>query len=47
MKVEKTYIDMMTELHDAVESDIIPEDDKEEILDLIYELEELLEKYSA
>ena len=44
---ERTYIDMLDELHYAVTNDVIPEDDRNKVLDLIYELERVLEKYSA
>lgn len=46
-KYEKSYMDMMIELHNAIETDPIPKQDKDKILNLIYELETLIEPYSA
>ena len=44
--VELSYVDLLTGLHNDVENDIIPESEKADILNLIYQLEEKLWKYS-
>lgn len=45
---ERTYIDQLSELHESVQSDeIMPDYEKFYILDKIYELEAILEKYSG
>ena len=46
METEMSYVDLLSKLHQDVESDIIPDKEKEEILSLIYKLEEELWKYS-
>ena len=47
LREESSYIDLLTELHTKIEADIIPENEKEDILQYIERLEELLWKYSA
>jgi len=44
---ERTYIEMLDDLHYAVKHDVIPKKEQKEILNLIYQLEEKLEKYSG
>ena len=44
---EMSYVDILTKLHDDIEADIIPKSEKEEIMQLIYMLQEKLWKYSA
>ena len=43
---ELSYIDLLVKLNNDVESDIIPEKEKKEILNLISQLELKLWKYS-
>ena len=45
--MEMSYIDLLQKLRADVESDIIPQTEKANILILIYQLESLLWKYSA
>ena len=44
--MELSYIDLINNLVEDVKSDIIPESDKEEILETLYSLYDLLWKYS-
>ena len=44
--MELSYIDLIYKLVEDVKSDIIPESDKEEILETLYSLYDLLWKYS-
>ena len=44
---EMSYVDILIKLHDNIEADIIPQYEKEEIMQLIYTLQEKLWKYSA
>lgn len=46
-KTEQSYLDLLTKLKEDVKSDIIPMEEKAEILQSIYRLEVLLWKYSA
>jgi len=46
--LEKSYIDMLVELHEAIESDdCMPSKDKDDILRRIEVIEVKIEKYSA
>ena len=47
MEFEFTYLDHLIALQEDVSSDVIPEKEKIEILNLIAKLESKLEKYSA
>ena len=44
--MELSYIDLLNKLINDVQSDIIPEDNKKEILETIYALQDLLWQYS-
>ena len=45
---EMTYVDLLSKLHNDVESDVcMPKQEKEAILKLIFQLEEKLWNYSA
>ena len=44
--MEQSYMDLINQLVEDVKSDTIPEDDKEEILETIYSLYDLLWPYS-
>ena len=46
-KYERSYLDMLCELHDTVEADAIPQADKRLILDKIEEVEALIEPYTT
>lgn len=45
--MELTYVDLLTKLKEDVKYDNIPEEEKSEILKVIYSLEIMLWKYSA
>lgn len=45
--MEMSYLELLQKLQSDVESDCIPNEEKEIILTLIYSLEEQLWKYSA
>lgn len=45
--MEMSYLDLLNKLRTDVESDVIPQTEKANILILIYHLESLLWKYSA
>ena len=45
--MDNTYLNILLQLHDTVESDVIPVQDKEKIIKHIESLEQLLWKYSA
>lgn len=45
--MDNTYLNILLQLHDTVESDVIPNQDKEKIIKHIENLEQLLWKYSA
>lgn len=47
VEYERSYIDMLVELHNTVESDWIPQDEKNKILRQIENLEAMLEQWSA
>lgn len=47
MKNEKTYFEIMNELYEMIESDNIPKNDKEEIMETMNSLQDMLWKYSA
>lgn len=47
MKTEKTYLEMLNELYEAIETDCIPENDKEEIMETMNSLRDMLWDYSA
>lgn len=44
---KRSYVDMLSELHLSVKSDMIPETEKDVILRNIETLEQILWKYSA
>lgn len=46
-KTERSYLDILSELHKSVLSDDIPQEEKALILNHIYSLEVMLEQYSA
>ena len=46
MKEEMSYIDLLYELKSSVQSDNIPKVEKENIIEIIEELESILWKYS-
>ena len=46
MKEEQSYIDLLYELKSSVQSDNIPKVEKENIIEIIEELESILWKYS-
>ena len=46
--MEKTYIDQLSELYEAIQSDeCMPQKDKSAVIKKVIALEQLLEKYSA
>lgn len=45
--MERTYIDILSELWNMIKSDNIPKKEKKKILFVIEKLESLLEKYSG
>lgn len=47
MNNEKTYLEMLNELCEMIETDNIPKKDKDKIIVMIKELHEILWKYSA
>lgn len=47
MKNEKTYFEIMNELYEMIETDNIPKNDKEEIMETMNSLQDMLWKYSA
>ena len=46
MPIETSYLDLLQKLKANVEHDLIPYHEKESILNLIYQLEDKLWKYS-
>ena len=47
MNNEKTYLEMLNELYEMIETDNIPKNDKDRIIIMIKGLHEILWKYSA
>lgn len=45
--MEKTYLEMLNELYEVIEADHIPTNDKEEILETLVSLQDMLWTYSA
>lgn len=45
--MEKTYVDILNELYEMIETDNIPKNDKEEIMETVNSLQDMLWKYSA
>ena len=45
--MERTYLDILNELYEMLETDIIPKPEKEEIMETVNSLQDMLWKYSA
>lgn len=45
--MERTYLDILNELYEMLETDIIPKHEKEEIIETVNSLQDMLWKYSA
>ena len=45
--MEKSYFDILNELYEMIETDNIPKNEKEEIMETVNSLKDMLWKYSA
>lgn len=45
--MEKSYLDLLNTLYEMIETDSIPENEKEEIVETVNSLHDMLWKYSA